>query len=58
MNFRDGNGFSLIEGIFMIAIFALAMALLISFVIYVYRAYGYNFEQIAAINEARKGIEN
>jgi len=51
------NGFSLIEGIFMIAIFALAMALLISFVIYVYRAYGYNFEQIAAINEARKGIE-
>lgn len=41
----------------MIAIFALAMALLISFVIYVYRAYGYNFEQIAAINEARKGIE-
>ncbi|MDP2934284.1 MAG: type II secretion system protein [bacterium] len=57
MNFRDGNGFSLIEGIFMIAIFALAMALLISFVIYVYRAYGYNFEQIAAINEARKGIE-
>jgi len=41
----------------MIAIFALAMSLLISFVIYIYRAYGYNFEQIAAINEARKGIE-
>lgn len=41
----------------MIGIFALAMALLISFVIYVYRAYGYNFEQVAAINEARKGIE-
>jgi len=41
----------------MIAIFSLAMTLLVSFVIYVYRAYGYNFEQISAINEARKGIE-
>lgn len=41
----------------MIAVFSLAMSLLISFVIYVYRSYGYNFEQIAAINEARKGIE-
>lgn len=41
----------------MLAIFTLAMSLLVSFVIYVYRAYGYNFEQIAAINEARKGIE-
>lgn len=41
----------------MIAIFSLAMTLLIAFVIYIYRAYGYNFEQIAAVNEARKGIE-
>lgn len=41
----------------MVAIFVLAMALLISFVIYVYRAYGYNFEQVAAINEAKRGIE-
>lgn len=41
----------------MIAVFSLAMSLLISFVIYIYRSYGYNFEQIAAINEARKGIE-
>jgi len=57
MKSSSKNGFSLIEGIFMIGIFALAMALLISFVIYVYRAYGYNFEQVAAINEARKGIE-
>jgi hypothetical protein len=57
MKFCAKNGFSLIEGIFMIAIFALAMTLLITFVIYIYRAYGYNFEQIAAINEARKGIE-
>lgn len=51
------KSFSLIETIITIFIFVLSLTLLTSFIINIYRAYNYNFEQIQAINEARKGIE-
>jgi len=51
------KGFSLIEAIVVIFIFLLSLAAVSSFTIYFYRAYGYNFQQIQAVNEARRGIE-
>lgn len=51
------RGFSLIEVIVTIFIFTLTLTAVTGFIIYLYRAYSYSFEQIQAINEARKGIE-
>ena len=51
------KSFSLIEAIVTIFIFILSIGLLTAFIINIYRAYSYNFEQIQAINEGRKGIE-
>jgi hypothetical protein len=57
MIFNFSKSFSLIEAIVTIFIFILSLGLLSAFIINIYRAYGFNFEQIQAINEARKGIE-
>jgi len=57
MIFNLSKSFSLIEAIVTIFIFILSIGLLTAFIINIYRAYSYNFEQIQAINEARKGIE-
>jgi type II secretory pathway pseudopilin PulG len=57
MTKRFSRSFTLIETILTIFIFSMSLTLLVTFVINVYRAYGYNFEQAVAINEARKGIE-
>jgi len=57
MTKRFSRSFTLIETLLTIFIFSMSLMLLITFVINVYRAYGYNFEQAVAINEARKGIE-
>jgi len=51
------KGFSLIESIIMIFIFGLVMVMAGVFIVYTYRSYNYTFEQIGAINEARRGIE-
>lgn len=51
------KGVSLIEAIVMISVFTLAMLAVNAFILSSYRSYHYNFEQITAINEARKGIE-
>jgi hypothetical protein len=57
MIINSSKGFSLIETITTVFIFTLSLGLLSAFIINIYRAYGYNFEQIQAINESRKGIE-
>lgn len=51
------NGFSLIEVLVLIFVFAVIMAALSIFILNGYKAYQYNFQQVAAINEARRGIE-
>ena len=51
------KGITLIETMLTIFIFTMSLVLVVSFIINVYRAYGYNFEQAVAINEARRGIE-
>jgi prepilin-type N-terminal cleavage/methylation domain-containing protein len=51
------KGFSLIEVIVTVSIFAMALVLLTVMIINIYRVYGFNFKQNTAINEARKGIE-
>lgn len=51
------KGFSLIEALIVIFAFGLAMATLGNFILTSYRTYNYNFQQIAAINEARRGVE-
>ena len=57
MNSKKQKGFSLIEVIFVISIFTLALIAITAFVLNTYRIYKYNFEQASAINEARRGIE-
>jgi prepilin-type N-terminal cleavage/methylation domain-containing protein len=51
------RGFSLAEVLVVIFAFSFAIATLGNFILTSYRAYNYNFQQIAAINEARRGIE-
>jgi prepilin-type N-terminal cleavage/methylation domain-containing protein len=51
------KGFSLLEVLVTIAIFSLVALALNGFILGAYRAYYYNFKQIAAINEARRGID-
>lgn len=57
MNSKKQKGFSLIEVIFVISIFILALIAITAFILNTYRIYKYNFEQISTINEARRGIE-
>lgn len=51
------KGISFIETIITISVFTMAMMAVSTFIIYLYRAYSFNLEQLSAINEARKGIE-
>lgn len=48
---------TLIETIMVIFIFTLALVAISTFIVNGYRTYKFNFEQIVAISEARKGIE-
>lgn len=59
---KSGNqkfltGFTLVETIIVVAIFGLVMGAVMTSILMLYRAQNYNFEQAAAINEARRGIE-
>ena len=54
---QSQKGFSLTEALIIIFAFGLAIATLGNFILTSYRAYNYNFQQIAAINEARRGVE-
>jgi len=51
------KGISLIETVVMIGVFALIMIAISAFVLSSYKSYSYNFNQAAAITEARKGTE-
>ena len=51
------TGFTLIEVIMVIAIFAIVMGALMNFIIIIYRSQSYSLEQAVAVNEARRGIE-
>jgi len=51
------KGFTLIETIITIAIFAFVMTAITSFITIIYKSHAYTFQQSTAINEARKGIE-
>jgi len=51
------KSFTLIEAIITISIFGLAMAAVLGFILMLYRAHGYEWEQSLAISEARRGIE-
>jgi prepilin-type N-terminal cleavage/methylation domain-containing protein len=51
------KGFTLVESLVAVAIFALAMGAVVAFVLISYRTYGYTWQQSVAVNEARRGIE-
>lgn len=51
------KGTTLIETIMVIFIFTLALVAISAFIVNSYKTYKFNFEQIMAISEARKGIE-
>lgn len=51
------KGFTLIETIITIVIFALLIGVVSSFVVLAYRTQSYSFQQSMAIGEARKGVE-
>lgn len=51
------RGFTLIETIMAVVIFALAMGVITGLIVIGYRTQGYAWQQSMAINEARKGIE-
>ncbi|OIO48068.1 MAG: hypothetical protein AUJ32_01405 [Parcubacteria group bacterium CG1_02_40_82] len=57
MNIKNKKGASIIEAIVLIFVFAMAMTVLTAFLINTYRAYSFNFQQVAAINEGRRSIE-
>jgi len=54
---KKEKGFTLVESLVTIIIFALVMGAVISFIFIAYRTYGYAWQQSIAINEARQGIE-
>jgi len=54
---KHQKGFSLVETLIVIFTFGLAVVTLGNFILSSYHAYNYNFEEIAAINEARRGVE-
>lgn len=47
----------MLETIVMIGVFTLVMGAIGSLILFIYRSYNYNFQQAAAITEARRGIE-
>ncbi|MEK7160394.1 MAG: prepilin-type N-terminal cleavage/methylation domain-containing protein [Patescibacteria group bacterium] len=51
------NGFTLLETIVAVAIFAVAMSMASLMILAAYKSYDYVFQQASAINEARQGIE-
>lgn len=51
------NGFTLIETLVAIAVFTLMMGAAAGAVVFVYRTYGYTWQQSLAIDEARRGVE-
>jgi prepilin-type N-terminal cleavage/methylation domain-containing protein len=51
------KGFTIIESIITIVIFAVAMGAVMGFIIYFYKTNTYEIQQSFAINSARKGIE-
>jgi len=51
------RGFTLVETLVVIAIFALIMGALAGSIVMLYRTYGYTWQQSIAIDEARRGIE-
>lgn len=55
--FNKKTGFTIVETLIFIAVFALAMAAVFSFTITIYRSQRYTWHQAVAVNEARKGIE-
>jgi type II secretory pathway pseudopilin PulG len=54
---KTAKAFSLVETIISIFVFGLCLVLVSTIILGLYKTYKYNFEQIQAINEARKGIE-
>lgn len=52
------KGFSLIETIVTIAIFALALGAVSGFIVMAYRTHGYAWQQSIAVDEARRGVES
>ena len=55
--FKRQEGFTLVETLVMIFVFALIMGATAEFILMSYRAYSYSMQQAIAVNEARKGIE-
>lgn len=51
------KGFTIVETLVVIAIFALVMGAVTAFIVMAYQTYGYTWQQSMAINETRKGIE-
>ena len=51
------KGFTLIETIIAVFVFTLIIGVVSVFIIMAYQIHGYSWQQIMAINEARKGIE-
>lgn len=56
-SFIHNFGFTLIEALVAIGIFGFAVVTVSVFILIFYRTYNYSFQQAAAIEEARKGIE-
>jgi len=54
---RAEAGFTLIETLVTIFIFLLIFGLITTFIVSIYRTYGYTEEQAKAVDEARRGIE-
>ena len=55
--FNKKAGFTLVETVVTIAVFALIMGAVSSLILMLYKTQSYAWEQAVAINEARKGIE-
>ena len=51
------NGFTLIETLIAISVFALAIGVISGLIVMGYKVQGYSWQQSQAINEARKGVE-
>jgi len=57
VSLHSKRGFTLIETVVFISVFTLVMIILVSSIIFFYRANAYSVEQSFAVNSARKGIE-
>jgi type II secretory pathway pseudopilin PulG len=54
---KNGLGFTLIETVVAIAIFTLTISIVSGLILMAYRTHSYNWQQSAAIEEARKGVD-